>query len=232
MINFIICDDEEIFRESLKEKIDSCMMKTTIEYKTHFFDCYDKKFKDFTENINQFNVYFLDIITPHGTGMDAARYIRDKAGFKVLSSRLGVFDFIRKSPKALSRISDIMSIVISRYNTTSTKCITFEKDHSIFKIKYKDIIYIERELNSKSCILFSTAGEFRITKSLSEIEEVLDGRFLRTHRSAIVNIDNIQEYNIRTNVITFYNGERTDLISRNKKKELKQRVINSSQMHK
>lgn len=56
MINFIICDDEEIFRESLKEKIDSCMMKTTIEYKTHFFDCYDKKFKDFTENINQFNV--------------------------------------------------------------------------------------------------------------------------------------------------------------------------------
>jgi DNA-binding LytR/AlgR family response regulator len=168
MINFIICDDEEIFRESLKEKIDSCMMKTTIEYKTHFFDCYDKKFKDFTENINQFNVYFLDIITPHGTGMDAARYIRDKAGdwnsiiifvtnyneyrFKVLSSRLGVFDFIRKSPKALSRISDIMSIVISRYNTTSTKCITFEKDHSIFKIKYKDIIYIERELNSKSCI--------------------------------------------------------------------------------
>ncbi len=248
MINFIICDDEEIFRESLKEKIDSCMMQTTIEYKTCFFDCYDRKFKDFTENINQFNVYFLDIITPHGTGMDAARYIRDKAGdwnsiiifvtnyneyrFKVLSSRLGVFDFIRKSPKALSRISDIIFIVISRYNTTSTKCITFEKDHSIFKIKYKDIIYIERELNSKSCILFSTAGEFRITKSLSEIEAVLDGRFFRSHRSAIVNIDNIQEYNIRTNVITFYNGERTDLISRNKKKELKQRVINSSQMHK
>ena len=108
----------------------------------------------------------------------------------------------------------------------------FEKDHSIFKIKYKDIIYIERELNSKSCILFSTTGEFRITKSLSEIEATLDGRFFRTHRSAIVNIDNIQEYNIRTNVITFYNGERTDLISRNKKKELKQRVINSSQMHK
>ena len=51
MINFIICDDEEIFRESLKEKIDSCMMQTTIEYKTHFFDCYDRKFKDFTENI-------------------------------------------------------------------------------------------------------------------------------------------------------------------------------------
>ena len=27
MINFIICDDEEIFRDSIKEKIDSCMMK-------------------------------------------------------------------------------------------------------------------------------------------------------------------------------------------------------------
>ena len=37
MINFIICDDEEIFRDSIKEKIDSCMMKSTAEYKTYFF---------------------------------------------------------------------------------------------------------------------------------------------------------------------------------------------------
>lgn len=44
MINFIICDDEEIFRDSIKEKIDSCMMKSTAEYKTYFFSCYDEKF--------------------------------------------------------------------------------------------------------------------------------------------------------------------------------------------
>ena len=40
MLNFIICDDEEIFRDSIKEKIDSCMMKSTAEYKTYFFSCY------------------------------------------------------------------------------------------------------------------------------------------------------------------------------------------------
>lgn len=37
MINFIICDDEEIFRNVIKEKIDHCMIKSMIEYKTYFF---------------------------------------------------------------------------------------------------------------------------------------------------------------------------------------------------
>lgn len=58
MINFIICDDEEIFRNVIKEKIDHCMIKSMIEYKTYFFSCYDENFFNFVKNPNGFNVYF------------------------------------------------------------------------------------------------------------------------------------------------------------------------------
>ena len=92
-------------------------------------------------------------------------------------------------------------------------------------IKYKDIIFIERELNSKCCILYTSTGEYRITKSLSEIEEMLDNRFLRTHRSAIINVDKIIEYNVKTNTVIFSTGESTYLVARSKRKELKERVL-------
>lgn len=245
MINFIICDDEEIFRNSIKEKIDHCMMKSTVEYKTHFFSCYDEKFFNFARNPNGFNVYFLDIQMPECDGTDVARYIRYKLGDwnsliifvtnfskyrnKILTSRLDVLDYIKKSKKGYEQLEEVMVIILSKYRSKDS-CLTFEKDHSVFKIKYKDIIFIERELNSKCCILYTSTGEYRITKSLSEIEELLDTRFLRTHRSAIVNVDKIIEYDIKSNTVVFSTGETTDLVSRNKRKELKKRVLSYSEM--
>ena len=240
MINFIICDDEEIFRNVIKEKIDHCMIKSMIEYKTHFFSCYDENFFNFVKNPNGFNVYFLDIQMPGIDGTDVARYIRYKLGDwnsliifvtnfskyrnKVLTSRLDVLDYIKKSKKGYERLEVVISIVLSKYRNTDN-CLAFEREHSVFKIRYRDIIFIERELNSKSCILYTASGEYKITKSLSEIEVLLDNRFLRTHRSAIINVDKVVEYNVKTNTVIFFTGETTDLVSRNKRKELKERVL-------
>lgn len=245
MINFIICDDEEIFRDSIKEKIDSCMMKSTAEYKTYFFSCYDEKFFNFAKNPNGFNVYFLDIQMPEIDGIDVARYVRYKLGDwssliifvtnfskyrnKILTSRLDVLDYIKKSKRGYEQLEEVIAIVLSKYRSTDS-CLTFEKDYSVFKIKYRDIIFIERELNSKCCILYTTSGEYRITKSLAEIEELLDNRFLRTHRSAIINVDKIIEYNVKTNTVIFSTGESTDLVARSKRKELKERVLGYSEM--
>ncbi len=245
MINFIICDDEEIFRNSIKEKIDCYMMKSTIEYKILFFSCYDENFFTFVSNPRGFNVYFLDIQMPKVDGTDVARYIRYKLGDwisliifvtnyskyknKVLTGRLDVLDYIKKSKKGYERLEVAMAIILSKYKS-AFHCLAFEKDHSVFKIKYKDIIFIERELNSKSCILYTSIGEYRISKSLSEIENLLDNRFLRTHRSAIINVDKVIEYNSKTNTVIFSTGETTDLVSRNKRKELKARVLSYSEM--
>ena len=73
--------------------------------------------------------------------------------------------------------------------------------------------------------MYTASGEYKVTKSLSEIEVLLDNRFLRTHRSAIINVDKVVEYNVKTNTVIFFTGETTDLVARGKRKELKERVL-------
>lgn len=52
-----------------------------------------------------------------------------------------------------------------------------------------------------------------------------DPRFFKTHRSCIINLNNVINYDIENNIIKFKHGE-TNLISRTQKEELKARLIN------
>lgn len=50
-----------------------------------------------------------------------------------------------------------------------------------------------------------------------------DPRFMKVHRSCIINLLNVKSYDITNNKIKFENKE-TDLIARDKKKELKEKL--------
>ena len=52
-----------------------------------------------------------------------------------------------------------------------------------------------------------------------------DPRFFKCHRSCIVNLNNIKVFDIDKNIIKFKNGE-TNLVARDKKRELKDRLMN------
>ena len=54
------------------------MDKNKIEYNTHVYNDYDKKFHEMLESKIPFKIYLLDIETPSGSGIDIARKIRNK----------------------------------------------------------------------------------------------------------------------------------------------------------
>ena len=61
MINYIVCDDNEIMRENIETLINKVMMNNNIEYKIHMFSDYDKNFnKLLSQNLTN-KVYILDI---------------------------------------------------------------------------------------------------------------------------------------------------------------------------
>jgi DNA-binding LytR/AlgR family response regulator len=62
--------------------------------------------------------------------------------------------------------------------------------------------------------------------ALNEIMEKLNPKFCRTHRACIVNKENIKSIDYKTNIITFKNEEKIDLLSKNYKKEVKSCVFN------
>lgn len=239
MISFIICEDEVELRQSTKKEIDSFMMNFDINYKIYEFDRYDKSFENIMQKDIGFKVYLLDIITKKGSGVDAAREIREQYDdwvsvimiitshqefkYEVLSSRLYILDFINKLDNCNKKLREDLKIAMKTYDKRY-KSLSYEYNHVCYKIEYRQIVFIEKEPDSNRCIINLKEDKMIIPGTLNEVYEKLDDRFFKTHKSLIINLDEVSTYEIKKNKITFKNGEYTHLISRNQKKELISRV--------
>lgn len=242
MINFILCEDEKEFRKAVKIQIENFMMNSDVEYKIYEFSNYDKKFEELVKADIGFKVYFLDIKTKYGSGIDAARYIREKEDdwisliviitayseyrYEALSNRLFLLDFINKLDDCKKKIEESLEIVMKNYGNKE-KCFCYEYNYTLHKIEFRNIIYIEKEQDSKRSIINTTYGRFKVPMGLNEIMKKVDERFIKLHRSMVVNMDKIDKYDLKTNTITFTNGQTTNLIARSKRKELIENVTTS-----
>ena len=237
MINFVVCDDNKMFSKLMKKYIDNFMLNYEIEYKIFHFDGYGKNFENFVNKDIGFKVYFLDIKTNDGSGLDAARVVREKYNdwvsiiivvtsheeyrYEALGNRLYLLDFIDKLNNCEERIKEDITKALNNYNQRH-KSLSYEYNHIFYKIEFRNIICIEKEPESKRCIIKTTYGNNYISGTLNDIEEKLDERFIRTHRSLIVNKDKIQNYDPKTNILSFIDGTTTNQVARGKKKELVQ----------
>ena len=243
MLNFIICDDEKDFRGLISKEVEKFMMNYDVNYKVYQFETYDEEFEKVARSDLGFKVYFFDIKTKNGSGLDAARFIREELDdwnsiivivtafseyrYEALSNRLYLLDFISKFDNCKKKIKEILKIVYKNYNSRE-KCLNYEYNYILYKIELKNIIFIEKEQDSKRCIIYTTYGTFKAPFTLSAIYKQLDKRFLKVHKSLILNIDKIKTYDIKKNEVLFVNGMSTNLISRTGRKELVEYVTDNN----
>lgn len=244
MINFIICDDNKDFTILLRRKIKDFMMKhKEIESEYHIFSGYGVEFERIIRTEGGFKVYFLDIETKKGSGLDATRIIREKYEdwtsiilivtsheefrYEALGNRLDLFDFLNKLDNFDTHLEEDLKNILKKYNQSS-KCITLEFDRAVHKIELRDIIFIEKEIDSKKCKIVTTYGERFVQCSLNDINNKLDENFMKASRSLIVNIKKIKTYDSKTNTVYFVNEHESTLVSRENKKELLNRVKNNN----
>lgn len=235
VLNFIVCDDEKEFRELIINEIDKFMMNYDIEYNKYEYDSYEEEFEATARKELGFKVYFFDIKTKNGSGLDAARFIREELDdwnsiiiivtafaeyrYEALSNRLYLLDFISKFDNCKAKLKETLKIIYKQYNSRE-KCLSYEYNYTLYKIELKNIIFIEKEQDSKRCIIHATYGTFKAPFTLNAITKHLDKRFLKVHKSLILNVDKIMTYNTKENEVLFVNGMSTNLISRSGKKEL------------
>ena len=209
MINFIICDDNKDFLKSEKEIIDSFMMKYDIEYNCSLYTDYDEKFNNILSNEMGFKVYILDIQTKSGSGLDIARKIREEIDdwtsaiviitaynefkYEALANRLYLLDFINKMDSYENKFREDLERVLKHYDNR-VKCLKYKYNHILKCIEFRHIIYIEKELDSKRCMIKTIYGDEIINKNLNETFKLLDDRFIKTNRSMIINVDYIKGY--------------------------------------
>ena len=239
VINFIIYEDKEIIRRKYIDIITKFMGRNDVSYKIYQFDNYTKSLKEFIKNNTGYNIYILDIEVPGKSGLDLAREIRLTGDIEsqllVVSAHKELLEntFVNRS-LVLNFISkydnceeNLLSALILAYNYfTRYKAFIFKTEGELYRIPYDDICYFETDTELGTVTLYTKTKTLMVKKTISSIlKELNDNRFMKTHKSCIVNLYNIDKVDLSELIIYFNNKKKTNLFSRNYKRELQERLI-------
>lgn len=222
-----ICDDERIFTDIFREKIEMTAEKCGIE-------CTVSAFLNGAEMIsmlNRFDAVFLDVDMPGLSGEETAEYIisSEKAlpiifvtnhdDFVFSSFRYRPFGFLRKR-YIDSELEDIIKR-LDKYLAEIERCYTFNSHNKLISVRLNDINYIE--VYGHETLVHTENAVLTTSKALSAIEkELSEYGFIRTHKSYIVNTRYI--FSVERNSIILSNGENLP-VSRTKLTDVKQMMI-------
>lgn len=231
MIEFVIIDDNLFYINKYKLLIDKIMMNYDIEYD---FVVFDKCSKEILKLLKQgtFKIYLLNYNNADQANK-LIRYIREKIDDW---QSLIILFYITKVPSILSEnmfITSVISKVQSLENNLLRSLQICLKNYDqrpnalrycykkvFYQIDYKNIIYIEKEQENKRCIIKTTSKEYYIPGTLNKIQSLLDKRFIKCSKSHIINMEQMDSYNKKDNLIRFHDGLEVAAISRNKRKDI------------
>lgn len=204
--NVLIVDDEFLARKLLAEyvsKIDFLNLVDSCPDVTKAMEVLSKE---------QIDILLLDIQMPDISGMEMLRMIDNKPAvilttayseYAVDAFSLGVVDYLLK-PFDYARFLQAINKVVNNSQMTvspsepANDYLMVKADYKLYKVNYDDLLFIEGQ---HEYVTFHTTTK-RITAlySLKNLEDTLPkDRFVRTHKSFIVSIKNIQDID-KTNV--------------------------------
>lgn len=236
MIRFVIISSKEEDIRGYKNIINKEMIKYDLVYEYYVFNSNDKSLKDYCDINNSTSVFIVEDNASIDS-LEVVYTIREEckmyASFIIIIDKNNKVDYIKLKSKysflidiinekdkieegLVFDLKYIISVVFNR-----KKVLTFCQEGQIYKIPFADILFIEKETNSKKCIIHCKESIYKTSRSLTEISSMLDDNFIKTHQSAIVNKSNIKNIVYCENKIIFSNNSSCDLISRSNKKLLK-----------
>jgi len=206
MIRTVIVDDEAYIRDELKYFLDQ-LEDVEIVGETGDGD----EVLEIIEREKP-DLVFLDIELGHANGLTIARRIMqmweppkiilstayDK--YAVMGFELSVSDYILK-PFSLERIRNAVSKAMGSIKNESVRKadensrmdkIAASRNGRIYLVDTSDIIHIQAKGNGAAIV--TREGTYEISSNLKEIEESFHGgKFIRIHKSSIVNVDFVEE---------------------------------------
>ena len=201
MINFFVCDDNEMIRHEVSEIIDTVMMKNDFQYKIHLYSDYDKHFiKDMLSSLSN-KIFILDIETPSGSGID-------------LMFLSFISKFNNQDERLVSAINKALKLIGKK------QAIRFEDHGVLYTLPVSDILYITKDSVTRKSIIKTDYTEFKVNKTLIDLSEMIGHDFVQTHRSCFINKNRCRAMDKKHHLITFDTGETIDLLSDNFKKEV------------
>ena len=228
MIDFIIIEDDLYYLNESKKIIDKVMMSYDINYD---FIAYDKYRKELL-NKDNFKVY---IISYKKDSIELIKYIREELDDwksliiilyknkedknQIIKENLFIVDYIDKKKYLKEKLLRNIQICLKNYDQRPNS-LKYTYKNILYSIDFNKILYIEKELDNKRCIIYTKNKKYYIPGTLSKVKSLLDNRFIKSSRSYIINTEQISSYDVRSNVLTFKGKIKIDCISRDHKKTI------------
>lgn len=232
MINVIICDDNKRDKNKVAEIVSKFMDRKKLEYKNYLFDDYDIKFDNIINQKLPSKIYLLDIETPSASGIDIARKIRktdvdcviifltghEELGNIVLKNDIMFLSFINKFDDLENRLNNSLNKALVLLKTK--RVIRIEDRGVSYTIEINDILYVTKDSYERRTVIKTDYAEIKVNQSMQEIMNLLDDRFIQTHRACYINDDRKVKVDRIQKIITFDTGDTIDLLSDKYKKDV------------
>jgi len=155
------------------------------------------------------DVVFLDVEMPDMDGFELKRilnlahlpvvYVTGKESKAVQALRAGAVDFLQKPfteielLECLNRVSDFLEKNASKESALDSKKILVNRHDKAVIINEEEIIFVKAS-GAYSIIYYSGGRNVESSKPIAHYESVLNpGRFIRIHRSYLVNFNHISD---------------------------------------
>lgn len=230
MIDYIILEEDLTYLEKYSKVIEQVMMNYDLEYQTTVISEFNNINKKFFHT-DFFKIYIIDNKS-QSNSQHMIEYIREELDDwqsliimtqenkkdNINHRNFFILDTIMKNSHLECQLKRDIQICLKNYDQRPNSLkYTYKKINYI--LEYRNIIYIEKEQDNKRCIIKTNNNKYYIQGNLKTIKKLLDNRFFQSSRSFIINLEQVEKYDTKNNIIYFKNKQKKDVLSRNNKKD-------------
>ena len=201
MLKILVCDTKNDDLSGLQTMINDYFATSKAPYILSNYFNPEEAMQDYDNHV-VFDIAFINVLSADDKGMQLAHHIRKHdrqckiiitspvKDFAYDSYRVSAFNYILK-PYNPEEVKSILAELDIIFNKIDGKFFTLNSKFGHYRIKYKNIIYVE---SFKRQVFFhcKDGSSVSVSEKLDTIEERLDDpRFIRCHKSYLANMDYI-----------------------------------------
>ena len=227
MVKFVIVDDDTKEIEHVRKLI----CEVVEDAKIVSFPKITSELKSEIQNTDEHKIYVLDIeLANKVSGITIAKLIRevdweseiifitnhDKMFESTHRSIYEVFSFIEKFHEFDKRLKRDVKEILKR--NFDNKMFKYSANNIDLNIYYRSILYICRDKEERKLVIVTPNNKYKLNMTFDTIMDLLDGRFVKCHRSCIVNKNRVEELNYKDGYFVLDTGDKVYLLSKMNKK--------------
>jgi len=227
MLPIVICEDNRIQREKIKELIKQILSKEDFDFEVVLCTGDPKDVINLLNTQSGFKgVYILDVdLHNEINGIKLAEFIRkqdfsghiifitthSEMSFLTFKYKVEAMDYILKDnyDSIKDNLEECLKYIHDNHNSIKQKeaVLTLKQDEMVINITLNNIMFIEASTSSHKVVVHEGNRQIEVYGSLNDFENKLDDDFYRCHRAYLVNKTKIKKINKKDRTISMVNGE-------------------------